>query len=213
MDGSTRKTWDGSYTTIQKQRRSYAGLFEFLGEWLKVCPSYKDTRSGRAKAAQIRGVELLLGLGIIVWGGRELLPLGIFVVSLILFIPLQEARKRDLRSRLKRARFGSTQTQTEVQVAFDARRLELNIGGKMDRRVLLNKNTHEIKETSLDGKRLLIIRGPEKKRSSQIWLTSDQSPQDNGNAEEYRADDTDILVNLRSDHLDEIATALGESIG
>ncbi len=181
-----------------------APLYKLLDEFVKLIPSHKDTKRGRSRALQVKGALIVVGVLVAATIGDELVYVGVAIALMGLILPIPEMRKRTWRARLKSAQFTHKQSTTAASVTFDQRRIAIQIDGKVDRRVLVNKGNHRIEEGASNGRQLLVVKGKVDRKKEHVWLLGDSSSEE----ETYAADDVFKPVYLTSAQLKEIAAAL-----
>ena len=184
---------EAELVSSETSRRPIAPVYKALASIVATFPSYKDTRSGRKNAKQLKVIFVVIGL-ITLLAGREVWPVivcGVILMSLATFLPIENLQKRTLVNRLRRAQTTSHEVRRPAKLVHDGRRLILYDGEQRERRVLTNRPFFLGHFVGEDATHWVQVspKGSNKKKEA-IWLRLDggSAPDDAGKLKEWRVD-------------------------
>lgn len=184
---------EAELVSSETSRRPTAPFYKALASIIATFPSYKDSRSGRKNAKQLKIIFVVIGL-ITLLAGREVWPVivcGVILMSLATFLPVENLQKRTLVNRLRRAQTMEHEVRRPARLVHDGRRLILYDGDQRDRRVLTNRAFFLGHFRGEDDAHWVQIspKGSGKKREA-IWVRLDgsQAPADAQKLKEFRVD-------------------------
>jgi len=184
---------EAELVSSETSRRTTAPLYKSLASLVATFPSYKDSRSGRKGAKQLKVVFVVIGL-ITLLAGREAWPVvvcGVILMSLAIFLPIENLKKRTLVNRLRRAQTETHEVRRAAKLVHDGRRLILYDGDSRDRRVLTNRPFVLRHFAGADGAHWIQV-APKgsKKKAEAIWLhlEGEAAPEDAQKLKDFRVD-------------------------
>lgn len=168
-------------TATLSRQETYApwwgAAFKPIEALVGFLPSYRDSKTGRTNAKQLRVLILAVGLALLVFGGSTaIVVIGGLVMASALVLPVSEVTKSAWRSRLRRLR---TRREREVRlpgsIVYDGKRLILRegspqAGDKKLRRVLVDRDEHRVEHARRGADACLGVRPPSGRKADSIWI-------------------------------------------
>ncbi len=158
-----------------------APVYGAIASFVRMMPSFRDTRSGRRKSKQTKVVLGGLGLFIILAGHNTplIIVCGVVLMAAAVPLPLPEGQRRSIIHRLRGMRTRDIEVRRSGRLVHDGRRLLLYDDGERDRRVLTNRpfRLQTFADTEGRGTYIEVAPADAKKKRESIWiLVEDQAP-------------------------------------
>lgn len=160
----------------EKYTPRWTPLLSPLQTFIGLLPSHKNTRKGRRTAKQLKLLVAVVAFGLLVFAESAwAIVVGVVFLGLAPLLPLPQVQKRAWLNRLKKLREPRERSvAAPAKVRFDGRRVVLERDGDNLRRVLVDRDEHEIAAGSANGRLYLKVAPTSGKRSETIWIGTDE---------------------------------------
>jgi len=193
---------EGTVAETERYQPEWTILLRPAQTFVGLLPSHKNTRKGRRAGRQIKLVVAVLAfIAVISAQSTPVMILGIIALGIAPLVPISQARKRSWINRLKTLRDGRTRTvDVPAEIAHDGRRVSILRDGDRLRRVLVDREEHEVSAGTADDRLYLRIAPDDGNKDETIWVeTRDVSPDelpDRWSVGEFSADRIDRPVSV-----------------
>ena len=174
---------DAQIRDSEEVRPWNAPLWNALGQVVSFLPTFRNTREGRSTRKQIRAILLVIGIGMMAFGGQaESAPalwilLGVAIASSVFVIPVEDLKKRGWRSTIKKKQKPQSRPRWRPgAVVVREGRLELELGDRREKKIGVDRQKHDLVTRRCGDLTCLGVLPPGAKKDANIWVCTDGAP-------------------------------------
>jgi len=167
---------EGQLEETERYQPKWTVLLRPVQTFVGLLPSHKNTRKGRRTAKQIRiAVIMLAFIAVVAAQSNVVMILGLIGLALAPLVPISQVRKRSWINRLKSLREGRDRTvHQSAKVTCDDHRVSLVRGNDRLRRVLVDRDDHEVTTGTVGDRLFLKVAPTDGNKSETIWIGTDE---------------------------------------
>lgn len=205
---------EGHLEETERYQPRWTVLLRPVQTFVGLLPSHKNTRKGRRTAKQVKLVVAVLAfVAVIAAQSTIVMILGLIGLGVSPVVPISQVRKRSWINRLKSIREGRDRTvERSAQVTCDDHRVSLVRDDDRLRRVLVDRDDHEISVGTAADRLFLKIAPTGGNKSETIWIGTDDleidDVPDDWSTETFSSDQLDRPIVVRGSEWRELAEHL-----